>query len=152
MNLMRGSVVDGELRVPLTSIPLDDRLRTRLAGVEAGRRLLVGIRPEDFEDAALVRDGRTGHVLDAVVDVLEPTGADLYAHLAGDAHQQDRGARVDATGDGAGAAAEPRPVGDVVARFGTASRVREGARAKVWLDTSHIHLFDADTGERLPSG
>jgi hypothetical protein len=38
-----------------------------------------------------------------------------------------------------------------VARLGTASHLREGERAKVWLDTSHIHFFDADTGERLPS-
>jgi multiple sugar transport system ATP-binding protein len=151
MNLMIGNVVDGELRVPLTRIPLDEDLRARLTGAEAGKRLLVGIRPEDFEDAALVRDGRSGHVLDAIVDVLEPTGADLYAHLAVPGRKEDLGARAAAAGDGAGASADPRPAGDVVARLGTASHLREGERAKVWLDTSHIHFFDADTGERLPS-
>jgi multiple sugar transport system ATP-binding protein len=152
MNLMIGNVVAGELQVPLTRIPLDDGLRARLSGVEAGKRLLVGIRPEDFEDAALVRDGRNGHLLDAVVDVLEPTGADLYAHLAAAGREEDLGARVAARGEGAGDGSNQRRAGDVVARLGTASRLREGDRAKLWLDTSHIHLFDADTGERLPSG
>jgi multiple sugar transport system ATP-binding protein len=150
MNLMRGEVVDGALQVPITQIPIDDALRCRFAGVEAGKPLLVGIRPEDFEDAALVGGDRQGHLLDAVVDVLEPTGADLYAHLAVAGSEDDMGARLAATGSGNGAA-PARGAGDVVARLGTASSVREGERARLWLDTSHIHLFDADTGERLPS-
>jgi multiple sugar transport system ATP-binding protein len=36
-----------------------------------------------------------------------------------------------------------------VARLGSASRIREGEQATLWLDTSKLHLFDASTGERL---
>jgi multiple sugar transport system ATP-binding protein len=152
MNVMPGRLDDGALRVSLTRIPLDEELRRRLAGMEPGQRVLVGIRPEDFEDAALVGEHRGGHVLDAVIDVLEPTGADVYAHLARAGEQEELGARLAALGAERNGPA-PAGTGDVVARLGARSELREGAQARLWLDTSHIHLFDADTGERLqPSG
>jgi multiple sugar transport system ATP-binding protein len=46
--------------------------------------VIVGIRAEDFEDAALVPDGRQGATITAVVDVLESTGSDVFAHIARD--------------------------------------------------------------------
>jgi multiple sugar transport system ATP-binding protein len=148
MNVMPGRLDDGALRLALTSIPLDEGLRSRLAGVKPGQGVLVGIRPEDFEDAALAGEQGRGHVLDAVIDVLEPTGADLYAHLALEGEQEELGARLAALGGERNGPASPG-TGDVVARLGARSDVREGAHARLWVDTSHIHLFDADTGERL---
>jgi len=101
-------------------------------------------------------------VLTALVDVLEPTGSDIYAHLT-----LERG--NGSAPDGAAANAQPpapavqtappeaeagdvngAPV-DVIARLGSSSALRERAEARLWLDTAHIHLFDVDTGERLPS-
>jgi multiple sugar transport system ATP-binding protein len=144
MNLLPGEVQDGQLRMALTSIPLDDELRSRLNGRRPGRRVIVGIRPEAFEDAAIVGEHRRGHKLTAVVDMLEPTGADVYAHLA-----TPRDAAAPANGAVNGRAAEAALSDEVVARLDASSRLREGASAELWLDTSHIHLFDADTGERL---
>ncbi len=144
MNLLPGEVQDGELRMELTSIPLDESLRARLNGRQPGRRVIVGIRPEDFEDAAIVGDHRHGHVLTAVVDVLEPTGADVYAHLAPPQHTGALTNGVVSASEAEGALSN-----EVVARLDASSKLREGAPAKLWLDTSHIHLFDADTGERL---
>jgi multiple sugar transport system ATP-binding protein len=147
MNLMMGDVLDDELRMPLTTIPLNDELRARLNGQVTGRRVVVGIRPEDFEDASLVHEQRGGLVLTAPVDVVEETGSDLYAHLA---ISQSERAPVNL----APATLDPREAdsaapADIVARLDASSAVREGAQARLWLDTRHIHLFDADTGERL---
>jgi multiple sugar transport system ATP-binding protein len=147
MNLVRGHVEDQELRIPFASIPLDDPLRGRLDG-HAGRELIVGIRPEDFEDASLVGEQRGGHVLTAVIDVLERTGSDLYAHLA--AEQGERRVKLTSLAQDPGEAEAP-VAADVIVRLDASSPVREGELARLWLDSRHIHLFDADSGERLPA-
>jgi multiple sugar transport system ATP-binding protein len=147
MNLLPGVVENGELRLPLTSIPLDDDLRSRLNGRQPGRRVIVGIRPEDFEDASIVSEHRRGHTLTATVDVLEPTGSDVYAHLAVPSANGRPAPAAGATENGHDTDAALSA--DVVARLDASSKLREGASAQLWLDTSHIHLFDADTGERL---
>ena len=43
--------------------------------------MIVGIRPEHFEDAMLVGDRPDGHTLKATIDVLESVGSEYYAHL-----------------------------------------------------------------------
>jgi multiple sugar transport system ATP-binding protein len=147
MNLLEGTVEAGQLRTSLATVPLDDDLRRRLDGHDPGRALIVGIRPEDFEDASLVGEQRHGHVLTAVVDVLEATGSDVYAHLlverSGAAARDAAAMAIDAQQE------ESSITADVVARLDASSALREGEPAKLWLDTGHIHLFDADTGERL---
>src|SRR5581483_2984529 len=60
MNFLPGRVEDGQLRLPLTSFALDDGMRKRLDGVPAGQTVIVGVRAEDFEDAALVNGDRPG--------------------------------------------------------------------------------------------
>ncbi len=155
MNLLRGRVQDGELRTSLGPIPLAPAQRATLdgdAGSHPPRTLVVGIRPEDFEDAAIVGSHRDGHVLSALVDVLEATGSDVYAHLAvrPDDDGGDGPALVDAGAVDDEVASSPLSH-DVVARLDSSSRLREGEQARLWLDTSHVHLFDADTGERLQS-
>jgi multiple sugar transport system ATP-binding protein len=150
MNLMAGEVEGEELRMALTTIPLNDELRAQLNGNRQSRRLVVGIRPEDFQDASLVQEQRTGHLLTAPVDVLEDTGADVYAHLA--IPPGELGAV-----NLAPAAIDPREAdtavpSDVIARLDASSAIQEGQPAKLWLDTRHIHLFDPETGERLQAG
>jgi multiple sugar transport system ATP-binding protein len=146
MNLMRGHVEGDSLRVPLASIPLNDDLRAQLNGHRPGRAVIVGIRPEDFEDAAFVGAGRRGFELTALVDVLEPTGSDIYAHLT---PERGNGAvREEVTPDVESGDRGHAQV-EVIARLDASSVLREGSEAKLWLDTAHIHLFDVETGERV---
>ncbi len=142
MNLLRGRAENGKLLTPLAEIPLGEELRATL-GSRAGE-VIVGIRPEDFEDADLVGAGREGFTLDATVDVLEPTGSDIYAHISLNGAQQ-LGPPPE----------EDAPLGlsqDVIARLDASSRLREGSPARLWLDTGRIHLFDPQSGERLVAG
>jgi multiple sugar transport system ATP-binding protein len=145
MNLMMGELLQDGLRIPLTTIPLDDALRGQLDGYERGRKVIVGVRPEDFEDASLVGAGRSGHQLSARIDVLEPTGSDIYAHLAVDQAGAASPDPVVIEGPGS----DPQLGADLVARLDASSTLQEGQPAKLWLDTRRVHLFDADTGERL---
>jgi multiple sugar transport system ATP-binding protein len=117
--------------------------------------VLVGIRPEDFEDAKLASDRGRGVTITALIDVLESTGSDVYAHLTpGD---EDGAAALDdpvvrelqaAAAADAGDAVVPVKL-DVIARLDASSKLGEGAEGELWVDTSKLHLFDPDTGERI---
>jgi multiple sugar transport system ATP-binding protein len=121
--------------------------KVRRAG--AGRDLIVGIRPENFEDAALVDGHRAeGLTFKATVDVLESLGADKYAYF----HLQ--GARATAQeleelAADAGAGDAPGGSDQVVARLDPASRAREGRPLELWFDPAKLHLFNPENGAHL---
>jgi multiple sugar transport system ATP-binding protein len=148
MNFVPGEVEDESVQTPLTVIPLDDELRARLNGRAAGRRVIVGIRPEDVEDAAFVQERRGGLTFSAVVDVIEETGSDTYAHLAYDA-PQGREEILRSLGDGAAEEAEAVEAPSFVVRLNAGSELREGKPERLWLNTAAVHLFDPQTGERI---
>jgi len=50
-----------------------------LAGY-AGKRVILGIRPEDLEDAAFA--GRTGATISAMVDIRENLGSEVFIHFS----------------------------------------------------------------------
>jgi len=152
MNFLPGRVEGERLRTPIGEIEVADRLRPGLFSARGAARasVIVGIRPEHFEDAMLVGDRPDGHTLKATVDVLESVGSEYYAHftvpseplpaIALGAVNQDHGsAHSGGVRDGV----------PMVARLGRASRVRQGQQAELWVGTSQVHLFDAKTGRNL---
>jgi multiple sugar transport system ATP-binding protein len=113
----------------------------------AGRRLVLGIRPEDMDDASVV-GGPEGSTLDSVADLVEAMGADVMVHFpvaAEQARTEERetldreSGRVRAAG---GAAL-------LVGRFGPRTRVFEGQPITVRVDTEGLHFFDRDTGRSI---
>ena len=64
--------------------------RPALRGSSA-RRLIVGIRPEDFEDAALVSGVEPGRCLQAPVQLIEALGSEIMVHFGLDARSVDSG-------------------------------------------------------------
>src|SRR5690625_1944210 len=55
MNFLPGIVEEGKLRLPLVDVPIDDRLRAAIGDREI---VIVGIRPDAFEDADTLEDDR----------------------------------------------------------------------------------------------
>jgi multiple sugar transport system ATP-binding protein len=155
MNFLPGEIAAGSLRFPLATVPLADAGGSgSSAGVREGP-VVVGIRPEDFEDATLTGEREHGVIVKATIDVLESTGSDVYAHLALDG--QGAAERLGETVIRELAAAADAAVSDVIAptsleviaRLDTSTRLGEGSDGPLWLDTSRLHLFDPDSGERL---
>ncbi|MET8697852.1 sn-glycerol-3-phosphate ABC transporter ATP-binding protein UgpC [Kitasatospora sp. NPDC004723] len=148
MNLLHGRLEEDALRTALGELPLGDRLRRRLTAANAPREVVVGIRPEYFEDAALLEHPVGGTTVTVGVEVLESVGSDVYAHFTveGDAVSggglEEIGARQAEAGAGA-------PGREVVARIGTTTRAAEGAPLELWIDTERLHVFDPDTGAAL---
>ncbi len=147
MNFLVAEVENESLQTPITAIPLDDSLRARLDGLRAGRKVIIGIRPEDLEDAALVQERRKGHTFEAVLDVIEETGSDIFAHLSYEASED--GGTILSSPDETAPESDAAEAPSFVVRLNAASALREGQPGRLWLNTSALHLFDPESGLRI---
>ena len=115
-----------------------------------GRKVVVGIRPEHLEDAALVPDGRPESVLDVSVELREELGAEVNAHCTVGVPPLQVAAV--AIGDSEPDAAEIEEVPQIpaiIARLDPRTGIREGERARIHVDLDSLHFFDPDTGNSL---
>jgi multiple sugar transport system ATP-binding protein len=150
MNFLAAEVEDGALHTALGDLSLTERLRRLLADADAPRELILGVRPEHFEDASLVDDENRprGAVFEAPVDVIESMGSDKYVYfeLTG---EQASAAELEELAADMGAADLPSSGGQLVTRLSAESTVSEGQPAKVWFDLDKVHLFDPANGRNL---
>ena len=134
----------------LGDLPIGDRVRRQLEDADAPKELIVGIRPEHFEDASLVGD-KPGGMFDAPIDIVEAMGSDVFAYFTvkgQEAHSADLDDLAKDTGnDMTGVEGVP-----VTARLDAASHVQRGKTARLWYDTSKVAVFDAETGVNLAPG
>jgi multiple sugar transport system ATP-binding protein len=148
------ATIDGETaRLPMVDVKLPQEVRERIGRVEPGKKLIAGIRPEDFEDATHVpADTRgRGTTFNTQFNLVEAMGAEFYVHFGVKADEMQGGEHLDALAQDAGGVAEIHDEGEatVVARLSAESRVKTGEQTEVWLDASKLHFFDADTGRAL---
>jgi multiple sugar transport system ATP-binding protein len=154
MNFLPGTVADSVLRTSLGDFPLTDVIRRELQAANAGREVIVGIRPENFEDAALVpADARArGITFKVSIDVLESMGSDVYVYFSRGRDMQVSAAELDELAADAGTADTGGSGDTITARLDAATRLREGADAELWADGAAIHVFDPATGRNLSLG
>jgi multiple sugar transport system ATP-binding protein len=154
MNFMSGTLEEGKLRTSLGDFPVGDRLRRELADAKSGRQVIVGLRPENFEDAALVPVGDRGRGLAfrASIDVLESMGSDVYVYFTGGRDGAVSVAELDEIARDSGQAEIGGSGDTVVARLSAATRAREGSAAELWADARAIHVFDPASGRNLSLG
>ncbi|RRO15588.1 sn-glycerol-3-phosphate ABC transporter ATP-binding protein UgpC [Saccharopolyspora rhizosphaerae] len=150
MNFVPVELADGKLRSPLGDVPLPDRLRTAVEAATAPRDLVLGIRPEHFEDAALVDDAAAtrGATFTAEVDVVEEMGSDKYVYFTLQGGKASS-AELDELAADSGSSEVPTDEGQVVTRLSVESQARENSSLTVWFDTEKIHLFNPRTGETI---
>jgi multiple sugar transport system ATP-binding protein len=151
MNFFSGQLESDSIKTPMGAIPLDDQLRRRLESHGSGARaVIIGIRPEDFEDAQFAPEGHVGWTFEAPIELTESMGSEIYAHFdfeSGEAIDADdlRELQEDAgTADVPGSAS-----GHAVARVDANSGVKAGQRSKLWLDVTKLHVFDPSDGASL---
>jgi multiple sugar transport system ATP-binding protein len=153
MNFSPAEIDGSTIVLPILEAPLPEELRSKLDGT---RKLIAGIRPEDFEDASLVSDEarKRGATFKTNIDVLEWMGAELYAHFSIE-QQGIESQELAELAAAAGTADVPSAGGDVeqiVARLDSASEAREGEEIELFVDLSKLHLFDLETGRNLLVG
>jgi multiple sugar transport system ATP-binding protein len=113
----------------------------------AGKRVALGIRPEDIADAS-----STEGVLDVTVDIREDMGSEVFLHFAVDAPPVTTEELKEIVGDEALLAADEQTHhhgSPFVARVARDTQAREGQRVRLSVDTRRLHFFDLATGEAL---
>jgi multiple sugar transport system ATP-binding protein len=111
--------------------------------------VIAGLRPEHFQDAALVSDQSNGTSFRAKIDVLESMGSEYYAYFEV-AAERVSSRELEELAQDAGAADVPSSErNQLTARLDAASRARQGQEATLWFDARKLQLFDADTGRSL---
>jgi multiple sugar transport system ATP-binding protein len=118
-----------------------------------GRSVILGIRPEDLDDAELEPDTPKERLLRGTVDLREALGSEIMVHFRSDASpaltDEMREIQEDA---GAAETTEGTSGATLVGRFGARSRIREGDSVEVAVDTRALHFFDPDTGLGIYDG
>jgi len=150
MNFLAGALEDGKLRTSLGDFTLSDRLRRELESEGTGREVIVGVRPENFEDARLVSaDNKPyGISFNNTIDVLESLGSDVYVYLTRGREQGVNAAELEELARDSGRA--DLGGGDtIVARLDASTQIREGQDAELWVDGRAIHVFNPATGRNL---
>jgi multiple sugar transport system ATP-binding protein len=149
MNFLPASVEENMLRTPLGDMPIGDRVRRVLSADDAPRQLILGIRPEHFEDARLVEEHHRarGFEFTAPVDLVESMGSDKYVYFTVEGEAAAAADLEDLAADAGGADLPPQD--SLVTRLSAESRVRDGVDAKVWMNLDKIHLFDPRDGRNI---
>ncbi len=145
MNFLPGTLEGEGVSTPIGTLALPDRQR-RAAESSSGRDVILGIRPEHFEDAEVAGPDAAGAEVEVAVDLVESMGSDVYAYFT-----VGEGARNDDLSELAADAGQDLGSDgtQVTARLDASSRVRAGSRATLRLDTERLHVFDAGTGRAL---
>jgi multiple sugar transport system ATP-binding protein len=153
MNFLAGEIHGDTVHLPIGDVHIPDELRHRLESGPGGARkggVVAGLRPEHFEDAALVPDRSKGTVFKTKIDVLESMGSEYYAYFVV-ASEQVSSAELEELAQDIGGADLPRAQGgvQVTARLAAESEVKQGQEAELWFDSKHLQLFDAESGRSL---
>jgi multiple sugar transport system ATP-binding protein len=164
MNMVEATLTpwDGSLAVEFGSyrMPVPDEVlaeRPALRRYE-GRKVVLGIRPEDMEDAALLPDAPPDRRVTSTVELREALGSDLVVHfpvevppavtedvkeLASDV-SPDVVEKVEAIAGGG------RTV--MIARLSPRAQVHTGGPIELVVDTHRLHFFDPDDGSGIYGG
>jgi multiple sugar transport system ATP-binding protein len=135
MNFVKGTLDDGSIRVGELTLELPGSVRSRLRA-EPGP-VLVGLRPEEFQDARLVASDGSPRVT-AEVEITEQLGPETLAYF------RVPGFAAADIGD--------RPIelaGAFAARLDPRSDAAAGGRLELAIDLEGVHVFDVESGSSL---
>jgi multiple sugar transport system ATP-binding protein len=144
MNFVPASVDGRTLTLPFVAIELPDDMAALVAGRD---HVTLGIRPEAFEDAALVEPSKrhAGVEFTVHVDVIEWLGNEQYAYIPYDAPEsmvaglQELERELDSE----------RMRSQLVVALEPMSRINDDSDATLWLDPRRMLIFEPQSGDNL---
>ena len=164
MNMMEATVAEGDAGLGvtigeqrLTLAPEALKLHPALPQY-VGRTVVLGVRPENLEDATIATEMPTDQRLRGKLMLREALGSEIIAHFeieappvltedtrelaedVGTAHHYEAHARNQST------------TSKLVGRFNARTQVREGQTIEIAVDTRALHFFDVDTGLGIYDG
>ena len=154
MNFVPGTLEEGTLRTALGDMPLSGAQRQAIEATGAGREVIVGVRPEHFEDASLVSADLLpkGLVFNATIDVIESLGSDKFVYFTQELGHAANVAELEELARDSGRSDTGDSTETVVARLDPASRITEGENARLWVDVRKLQVFETASGRNLTLG
>ena len=151
MNFLPGHLEGDVVKTPIGDVPLSDQNRRGVQQAGSGRDVIVGMRPEHFEDAAVEDEHENRMKFRTKVDVVESMGSELYVYFDVKSDQELHTADLDELAADAGLEDLPShgEGQQVVARLSAESKASPGGEVELTVDTSQIKLFDAGSGRSL---
>ena len=143
---------DHRLQLPASALAA----RPALRGFE-GRPVVLGIRPEDMEDASMASDAPVDRRIAVDVDLRESLGSDVLVHFRVAAPpvttEDARELAADAGADGLAHVEAQAEMGEsvFVARLNPRTRAAKGERIELVVDTERLHFFDPADGSGIYS-
>jgi multiple sugar transport system ATP-binding protein len=114
-----------------------------------GKQIVLGIRPEAFEDSTYAKDSEYTESISIKVTLLEQLGSDSYIHFYKDLKPVQTEAIEEILAD---EGEDISVLGDqtkFIARINPNSTVKEGEKIKLSIDPSKLHFFDPESGKAL---
>jgi multiple sugar transport system ATP-binding protein len=134
------------------TLTIDESVYGRHPGLrnalQAGNKVIMGIRPEDMEDATLLTNA-AGRTFKAKVDITEALGSEVIVHFGVDAKQVSSDDASKKDDDDNLSAIGTEHAATVVASFNARTTVRPGSLIDVAVDVARLHFFEMETGNRL---
>ena len=146
---MVSSLTAGEQRLRLGPETLKDHPALERY---VGRTVVLGVRPEDLEDAALVKEAPEDRRLRGKLMLREALGSEIVAHFEIEAPPvltEDTKELAEDIGTGHHYEAHQKrqsTTSKLVGRFNARTEAREGETIEVAVDTRALHFFDVETG------
>jgi multiple sugar transport system ATP-binding protein len=119
-----------------------------------GKSVVLGIRPEDLEDAALEQDAPAERRLRGRLELREALGSEIMAHFAIKGAHAETDETRELAKDAGSEGSDPQigvkeDEAVVVGRFGARSRLKVGDEVTAVIDTRALHFFDPATGNGI---
>jgi multiple sugar transport system ATP-binding protein len=160
MNMIGADVVreNGAVRVQFGGLRLDvldATLRERPGLTDyVGRKVVVGIRPEDMEDPEYLAAGAPDVRIPVMVEVREAMGSEVYAHFKVDAPPVLTEDTRDLAADKGLDELELEGQADngsamFVARLNPRTTAVRGKPMELEVDVRRLHFFDVETGQAI---
>ena len=114
-----------------------------------GKQIVLGIRPEAFEDSLYAKDSEYTESISIKVTLLEQLGSDSYIHFYKDLKPVQTEAIEEILAD---EGEDITVLGDetkFIARINPNSTVQEGEEINLSINPSKLHFFDPDSGNAL---
>jgi multiple sugar transport system ATP-binding protein len=160
MNMVEASLIadDGKARVEFGGLQLDllESTLNERPGLRAyaGRKLAIGVRPEDIEDPEYLPPGAPDTRIPVTVEVREAMGPEIFAHFTVDAppvmteDTKDLAADKGLDSEDVEGQAETGSA-KFVGRLNPRTSAVRGRAMELAIDVRRLHFFDLETGRAI---
>jgi multiple sugar transport system ATP-binding protein len=139
------------------TVGINPQVLERKPGLESyvDKDVVVGIRPQDFEDASLVSDAPEDERIQVNAELVEPIGTETLLHFDAKAPvaitEETRELAADVGVESGESFEEAARQGrnEFVAEVNPQSKIKERESAELRIDTARLHFFDPETNRGI---